>query len=390
MLQEEGPRELQTHRLQSLDLLRALAIFLVIGSHMRPPAAEELSWTAKIVKSLNTGGWVGVDLFFVLSGFLVSGLIFKEYALHQTVRPLHFLGRRAFKIYPGYYVLLLASLVAWKLPALKDMKWLSSLTPGNFVAEALFVGNYLPGVWNHTWSLAVEEHFYILLAAFLSGLVWVSKGRTPFRWIPGTFVLIAIGVLCLRIRACLSGAGSYAPTHFRIDSLFSGVCLAYFCYRNPNFPLRFASPYWRSLMCLALGAVAILSVRIPIASGMFWQSIGYTVVYLAFGLLLLVAISMPARSKGVVFSKLTAAISAVGFYSYSIYLWHMPVRRSLFLAFDRGELAIPYFLQFVLYVAVSILVGIGMAKLIEVPALRFRDRVLPSRSGVIRASSSPS
>src|SRR4051794_7562171 len=99
-------------RLASLDVLRAVAIFLVLGRHMPPFTSSSAS--APMLTFLHAwecGGWIGVDLFFVLSGFLVAGLLFREHQLFGTIRYGHFLARRGLKIYPAFYVMLGA--VVW-------------------------------------------------------------------------------------------------------------------------------------------------------------------------------------------------------------------------------------------------------------------------------------
>src|SRR5690349_6303271 len=139
-------------RSSTLDILRAVAILLVFGQH---------SVELPLVPAM---GWVGVDLFFVLSGFLVSGLLFREYQQTRQIRSGRFLLRRGFKIYPQFYLMIgLTALIA---------RWDGHPVSGRQItAEALFVQNYFQGFWIHSWSLAIEEHFYILLAigiAFLA------------------------------------------------------------------------------------------------------------------------------------------------------------------------------------------------------------------------------
>lgn len=99
----------QPVRSRAIDALRALAVLLVIGRHVglvteEPPEAFS-PWLQVWIR----GGWVGVDLFFVLSGYLVSGLIFREHGRTGGFRPLHFLGRRGFKLYPGFWLLIAAT-----------------------------------------------------------------------------------------------------------------------------------------------------------------------------------------------------------------------------------------------------------------------------------------
>src|SRR5204863_7752623 len=101
-----GVRGSEHARLVQLDLLRCLAIVLVLGRHMVPCPSHTNAWLGRLTSIWQRGGWIGVDLFFVLSGFLVSGLLFREYQRHGSVDVVRFLIRRGFKIYPGFWVLL--------------------------------------------------------------------------------------------------------------------------------------------------------------------------------------------------------------------------------------------------------------------------------------------
>ncbi|NBX63664.1 MAG: acyltransferase, partial [Bacteroidetes bacterium] len=117
----------QQHKI-SLDLLRALAILLVLGRHSF--ANGLWHWI----------GWSGVDLFFVLSGFLVSGLIFQEVKTQGDVRLGRFLVRRALKIYPSFYVFLLVSvLAAW----MTDRNYETS----QLLSEIFYLQSYFDGLW---------------------------------------------------------------------------------------------------------------------------------------------------------------------------------------------------------------------------------------------------
>src|SRR5689334_22577354 len=165
-------------RLVVLDGLRGIAILLVLGRHAGPG-----------LRPLWEFGWMGVDLFFVLSGFLVSGLLFHEYRRYGRIRPLWFLGRRGFKIYPAFYFLLL---VTWF--------WIGRGFPLRFfLYEALFVQNYFGYIWDQTWSLAVEEHFYLGLTLMMWALARFQKGTDPFRGLPWITAAILAFVLALRL-----------------------------------------------------------------------------------------------------------------------------------------------------------------------------------------------
>jgi peptidoglycan/LPS O-acetylase OafA/YrhL len=162
-----------------LDLLRFVAVFLVLGRHLHlPPDASP------ILDSWKRGGWVGVDLFFVLSGFLVSSLLFKEQIRTGSVDMWRFLIRRGFKIYPAFWCMLRFTLTVQNMQG----------TPPNtqtLLGELLFLQNYLGGIWPHTWSLAVEEHFYLGIAALFTTVLACQRHKN-FDWIPFAFAITAI------------------------------------------------------------------------------------------------------------------------------------------------------------------------------------------------------
>src|SRR5258706_10895530 len=230
-------------RLIYLDVLRAAAILLVLGAHTIAFKLPENTFGFRLFELWRHMGWVGVDLFFVLSGFLIGGLLFAEYRKYQGIHFGRFLIRRAFKIWPGYLVLL-AALAVW------DIKHLES-TPREAASHlwpySLQIQNYIGPLVEEigqTWSLAVEEHFYLLLPLLLAILIGImprparSGPSGPFRSLP--WFCLGLMVLCLALRIWTwrahrpfkgdddtSAFTIHWPTHLRLDSLFVGVTLAY-------------------------------------------------------------------------------------------------------------------------------------------------------------------
>ncbi len=206
-----------TMRNKGIDVLRAIAVFLVLGRHAHFPRNP-------ITDVWVRGGWVGVDLFFVLSGFLVSGILFREYEKCGTIRWTRFVARRGFKIYPAFYALLALVLIFNAATGTAPFEWNRTLS------EAFFVQNYGAALWGHTWSLAVEEHFYLLLPILLA-----ASARDRFRGLPAVVGVTAICLLALR---CFGGEfqvqKSVFATHLRLDSLLFGTFLAYLCHMKPK------------------------------------------------------------------------------------------------------------------------------------------------------------
>jgi len=335
-------------------------------------------------------GWAGVDLFFVLSGFLISGLLFSEYQRRRSISFKRFFIRRGLKIYPAFYVfLLITAMVSYGAPFVRtlDPTHFGLSTPASYLHEILFVQNYGHGVWDHTWSLAVEEHFYIFLPIFFLLLVRFSANREdPFRILP--WASLAIATMCVVSRAVSVYTGTpnlrmaYIATHERMDSLFFGVLLGYLYHFRPLELERLLQPARNRLVIAAVSATLLSFTYLFPRENKFFATWGYTFVYLGFGGVLLLSLYvrgiLPSALAGIA-GQVGKALAFVGMYSYSIYLWHGPggawlpglVRRTLH--FPTGQYG-----RFAVYFAGSLVVGITMSRLIEYPVLQLRDRLFPA------------
>ncbi len=362
-------------RNQSLDILRFIAVFLVIGRHF-PPLGENCSSSLyKIGELWTRGGWVGVDLFFVLSGFLVSGLLFSDYKKNDSLSIGRFYIRRGFKIYPAFYFFFITTLIVWLV---FNPQAISKL---NIFAEVVFLQNYIGGIWWHTWSLAVEEHFYFILPVVLLLILKYKKSsRDPFR--PIVPITIAVCILLLILRIANGYYYSWnpprflTPTHLRIDSLLFGVLISYFYHFHRSVFDKFAEKYKPALfiagLCLLIPAFVFELETTP-----FIYTFGFALFYLGSGALLCAAIS----SK-VLDSHLLGIFGYVGSHSYSVYLWHAPVMQWGILIICKKIFgnALNCTLIVALTVILSFVVGIVAAKIIEMPFLKIRDRFFPSKN----------
>lgn len=356
-------------RLAQLDVLRFLAIFLVIGNHL-PVCPPETNFVLhKITETWNRGGWVGVDLFFVLSGFLVSGLLFREYQKTEKLDFKKFLIRRGFKIYPPFWVLILVTgFVTYFVT--------NRFSKHGMIGEILFIQNYYGGYWQHTWSLAVEEHFYLFLCLLFFLLLRFRK--LPFEPLPIIFVLIA--VVCFSMRYINGSYGVYQylyiiePTHLRLDSLFFGVLISYYW----HFKNLSEHPFLvkNKLLLALIGVACYIPPFIFEVNSHFWMGVlGVVFLYLGAGLLLVSFLKLDfSKSKFLLF------LAMIGTYSYSIYLWNMPTQYWMFeiLSYFLGNFN--WWLFAVMYFFGTFLIGIGMSKLIEYPVLKIRDKYFPSKS----------
>jgi peptidoglycan/LPS O-acetylase OafA/YrhL len=337
-----------------LDVLRGVAVLLVFCRHSQGALL------------LCHFGWVGVDLFFVLSGFLVSSLLFREYQQTQAIRPITFLLRRGFKIYPQFYLLLCITLgvTLWTR---------SSVDSSQLLAETFFFQNYSPGLWAHTWSLAVEEHFYILLSIAIWYLAR-SGGGNPFSRIPRFIAITSAAIIAMRIVTFLLHPDKLDyvhifPSHLRMDSLLAGVLLGYYNAFKRSKLAGIVQRYrhWLSpVSILLLSPVAFLDQNHP-----FIYTFGFSLVALAFAILLLTVLTSVSFSRPTLLSRL-------GRVSYAFYLWHGPI---LF-ADDRmlAKAGITMSVWVNLPITFAAIVGIAFLTtwFVEIPFLRLRDKVFPS------------
>jgi peptidoglycan/LPS O-acetylase OafA/YrhL len=352
-------------RIFQLDVLRGFAILLVMGVHV--PAYP--IWS--------TLGGYGVDLFFVLSGFLISNLLFTEFKNTGGIRLVRFLSRRALKLYPSFYLLVV-------LTMLYCLLWHVPFTGRQLLGELVLTQNYIGGIWGHTWSLAVEEHFYILLPLLLAFLMRRPAGLAdPFRPIP--WIFLAVAIVCLGLRGLnawqhpdFSHRIHYEPSHLRFDSLFSGVFLSYLHNFRPEILHRLMSNPWRlpvsMVSILALAPVIFLPTTDPIV-----YTGGFTLVYIGFGTMLLLSLYQEDRKRPQPGIALRA-IAKMGAYSYTLYLWHVPLAQAFAGLASRFPAVNPYLLH-AIYFMTSIVTGVVASKLVEIPVLRLRERLFPPSVG---------
>ncbi|MBK7965273.1 MAG: acyltransferase [Bacteroidetes bacterium] len=349
-------------RRSEIDFLRGIAILLVLFRHYR------------YHDYLYDIGWIGVDLFFVLSGFLVSGLLFKEYKKHQKIYPFHFLIRRGFKIYPIFYFFIACTLIAKLIIK-------SPIQANQLFGELFFLQNYLDNMWSHTWSLAIEEHFYLLLTLlifFTSRFQQTGNSRLFFF----IFIFTAISCLFLRIYATHLDfkLTNMFYSHNRFDALFFGVFISHWYHFKPEKLKNFTEKHKGKLfvffaLCLIVTPIhkAITSVLLP--------TIGLTFIYLGFGALLLCMLYTDLRAsipKNKIIQGIYRTIEKMGVYSYSIYLIHVVI--SIIVKNLRIKYQLQEELALILYFCVTIITGVLLSKMIEIPFLKSRDKYFPSKT----------
>jgi peptidoglycan/LPS O-acetylase OafA/YrhL len=315
-------------RRPALDGLRGIAILLVLSFHWIFASlpgwhSPELTLWESLLRHATMLDWIGVDLFFVLSGFLIGGIIFdnRDAANFFSV----FYIRRGFRILPLYFVLLAAFALGYRLipwsgdPALRAIfdgtcqKWAYLTFTQNIYCLADPTPELAGFGLGNTWSLAVEEQFYLLAPA---ALYWLSSSRVP-RWLLGGILLAFL----IRVYFFfIADIDTYAKLPTRMDTLLTGVLCAW-AVRDP----AWSAWLGRNLHLVRRAAAAMLCVL-----GIFiierWsaghkvmESFGFTMVALLGGCCVLIAVYDPPRFL----SSSTLRLFGTG--SYCIYLFHRPV-----------------------------------------------------------------
>lgn len=366
-----------------LDVVRIIAVTLVLGRHVEFFPADENNFFVQTVFLWRRAGWIGVDIFFVLSGFLVSGLIFREYQRKNSFSAKNFLIRRGFKIYPAFYFFLFITFLidvinVWR-GALAAIDWRS------YLKEIVFLQNYSGRRWEHTWSLAVEEHFYFALAATTWFLLWrFSRARTrqdddPFRAIPSIFVFVAIFCLTARIIIWLTTNFNfslyYYRTHLRIDSLMMGVFLSYLYYFGR---IKIAERVRRQRFSLIVLGIVLLSPSLifELEKSPWLNVFGFTLFYCGAA-----AITLGFNELGQTSSRLYLFLAYLGANSYTIYLCHVPIE--MWAAWTVGNQMTTltgWGIYLTLYVAGAMLAGCVFSALVERPTLILRERFFPAKA----------
>lgn len=352
-------------RLPGLDLLRAVAIVWVMLFHswVVGGLGPDFDWLSRY-------GWMGVDIFFVLSGFLIGSQVLAPLQRGERLDFGAFYRRRAYRILPAFAVVLALYLF---VPGVRELPGLAPWWQfASFSVNLLIDYNAQPA-FSHAWSLCVEEHFYLVFPL----LAWWLARRPSMARFTLVCATVMLGGIGLRAGIWLHDAGVehtrnwfvedlYFPTWVRLDGLLAGVMLA---------SLRiFRASLWERLQrhagaLLALG-MAVLALAFWLfrdRTGLLASALGWPV--LSWGIALMV---FAAAGRGTVLGRwrIPGAGWIAGI-SYSLYLSHkIALHFVQVLLGDRMHgLTI-----FVTYAVAIVLLGAALHYLIERPCLRWRDQ----------------
>ncbi|PQJ12724.1 acyltransferase [Flavipsychrobacter stenotrophus] len=368
--------DLNIKRLPALDMLRCVAIIIVFFWHYHQYGSP--SWVAAVGRF----GWSGVDLFFVLSGFLIGSQLMQEAAKGNGIRFKDFYLRRAFRILPSF---LLVLGIYYFVPQFREREGLAPLWRYLTFTQNFGLDLRTNGTFSHAWSLCIEEQFYLFLPLLL---LFVSTLRLN-KLVPWLLLGIFLSGFVLRyyswthfvapaINTEQNGGIEYYryiyyPTYNRLDGLLAGVTIAAI--------MKFRPLLWKGLnrfanLILAGGlfllgyAYIMCADKVSLKVAVF----GYPLVSVAYGLIVLAAVS----TESVLSRIRTPLFGLPSTLAYCIYLTHKQlnhiVRRALSDKIDdEGNL------MFLICIVVGIAGGWLLHSAIEKPFLLLRDKILKQK-----------
>ena len=355
------------HRLPGLDLLRAIAIVWVMlfHSYIVGGLGPDFAWLSRY-------GWAGVDIFFVLSGFLIGTQVLRPLQRGERLAFGGFYARRAWRILPAFAVVLALYVF---FPALREAPGLQPWWQFATFTLNLLIDYTHNQAFSHAWSLCVEEHFYLVFPLLAW---WLTRWPSTWKCVGVGAGMVALGIV-LRSAVWLHDAvidpprnwfieDIYYPTWMRLDGLLAGVMLA---------ALRvFRAQAWarwqaRSNVVL-LGGLAVSCLAFWLfreRTGLLANALGWPLLSFGFGLLVFAGADRHSligrwRVPG------TGWLAAV---SYSLYLSHKIAFHLVQVTFGaalQGQRA----LAFATYALAVLLLGAALHYLVERPFLRLRER----------------
>jgi peptidoglycan/LPS O-acetylase OafA/YrhL len=332
---------------RALDGVRALAIFAVVLFHCDVP--------------LGGGGFIGVDVFFVLSGYLITTLLATEHR-NGGIEIRSFYARRALRLYPTLLLLLISYVALAPLLWPRENRWLIACLNGTYLMDYALAFWRVPATIGHTWSLGVEEKFYLLWPLLLPVLL---KTRRPVVWLFTAFVAATAWRYFVALK------WGWVQAYFSFDTRVSGILLGAIA---ALVPLQFTRTTV-AIACSALAATALLRIipATPFSIPVIGVTLGITLAELA----ALVLIGHVARHPEM---RLLGShtMAYVGKLSYGIYLWHFPVVR-LF----RDSYAQPWWITLGATLVLSFAMAALCLHFVDEPLRQWRARAWPSRSAAL-------
>lgn len=313
--------------IQVLDGVRGLAILLVLLFHL-----------FKYI-SLTNIGWIGVDLFFVLSGFLITGILLNTKTQNKYF--ISFIGKRALRIFPLYYLFLTIFFLILPLSSMSlyiddytflhdNQKWFWTYTQNWYAA---FSDNWQEdNIISHFWSLAIEEQFYI----FWPLVVYFSSKKNLLKII-GILILLSISARFFFVLNQYNWITSYISTIARLDNLCIGSALAVIIRNRSLIYYLNKYSYFIFYLSLLILLAIVISTGSILMTNKYFLTFGFTIIAIFFSCIILISLS--SHQNNIIRKILSMPIfTFLGKYSYGIYIYHEPIYRIFSEIFFKNQL----------------------------------------------------
>ena len=361
------------HKLLGLDHLRALAITYVFLFHYQFFGHPD--WE----KNIAGFGWSGVDLFFVLSGFLISGQLFSVIVNGKTISLKEFFIKRIFRIMPPFLFVLL---LYFALPSVHEWGHLAPFW--RYITFTLNFGLDLKkyGTFSHAWSLCVEEQFYLILPLTFWLFTHFKGGKKAIYFITALFIAgfilrlwgwyhFIVPSLAENNLGIAWNKYIYYPTYNRLDGLLVGVSIAGIYTFYPSIKEKI-NRHSNAIMLIGFGLL-IAAWFISTPQDTFYTCIfGFPLISLAYGTILAAIVC----TSNIFYNLKSFVTSQIATLSYSIYLVHKIVIHVTQVWLGNLGMDKNGNLMMAACIIAVICAALAMRYVIEVPALKLRDRVL--------------
>jgi peptidoglycan/LPS O-acetylase OafA/YrhL len=373
---------METHdnnRLYGLDTLRAIAIIIVLIYHYQVGVSRD-----NVFGFMSQLGWTGVDLFFVLSGYLIGNQILSAFAKGQDFSLKLFYIRRFLRTLPNYYFVLA---LYFLFPAA-----LSGTATAHLWSFLTFTQNFdmrAGETFTHSWSLCIEEQFYLIFPV-IALLIAYTKRSIIFGWVAiVSAMLFAIALRTLRGFGLYENSEAAIPlqpfmehiyyfSFTRFDELLPGVAIALL--KNFHSDI-YAKILRRGNLLLTLGLASVSAMfyvyyHHPYGTSLLVVSTGYSLLAISFGILVLAALS----HNSILHRVRIPGAASLALWSYAIYLIHKPLFQILKAPLMGNGIDINDWVGVAIIMTISIFCGWALYFFIETPFMNLRKKYFLSNS----------
>jgi peptidoglycan/LPS O-acetylase OafA/YrhL len=370
---------MRSDRLPGLDLVRAVAIGWVMLYH------ASILWHVPGDSGIVRFGWMGVDLFFVLSGYLIAGQLLRPWARGTTPHYSQFMARRLLRTVPAYLLVLMLYLL---VPTLRDGIEMQPLWQFLTFTQNLALDPTPRKVFSHAWSLCVEEQFYLVFPLIV---ILLATRPNTIRIVGAIAAVLLFGIfirgylwlhdVAVMQDGSLIVSGSrfmsliYYPTWSRLDGLLAGVVVAMVQTFRPRWWQRLTANANLTLLCGVVGIVSSTVFFGGQIAGLVPTLFGYPLV--ACSAALIVAAASDARS--IIGRRALPGAGALATAAYSLYLTHKMVFHAVQEAGRRWPIGLQPF-ELACGLLIALVAGTCLYWLVERPFLKLRNRLPGSQA----------